>query len=162
VKTRPGERNERGASLIEFALVCPLLVLLLFGIVDFGTVFGEYLELRSAAREGARLAAVDNGCAADPGGCPADPARRHADLVAATREAATGLVDSTAVAVGISLPEGREVGKPVVVCLNLTVRSRTGIFASILDGRTLRSSARMRLEQAATFAQGTTSPPPSC
>jgi Flp pilus assembly protein TadG len=47
--------SERGAELIEFALVFPLLLLLVLGMVDFGFLFQRYEVLTNAAREGARL-----------------------------------------------------------------------------------------------------------
>jgi Flp pilus assembly protein TadG len=51
--------RDDGAVLVEFALVAPLLFLLIFAIIDFGWVFGQHLDVRHGAREGARLAAVD-------------------------------------------------------------------------------------------------------
>jgi Flp pilus assembly protein TadG len=51
-------RNERGAAIVEFALVVPLLLLLLWGIVDIGRAFYTLNNLASAVREGARTAAV--------------------------------------------------------------------------------------------------------
>lgn len=51
-------RHERGASLVEFALVVPLLTMFLFGIVQFGLAYDMKQSVNSAAREGARLAAV--------------------------------------------------------------------------------------------------------
>ncbi len=51
-------REEKGASSLEFALVMPLLVLIIFGIIQFGIVYNHYLAITHAAREGARLAAV--------------------------------------------------------------------------------------------------------
>ena len=53
-------RHEGGASLVEFALIAPLLILLLLGIIEFGYLFGQYNEVRHSAREGARYAAVSN------------------------------------------------------------------------------------------------------
>lgn len=50
--------NERGQATVELALVLPVLLLILFGIMEFGRVFSSYLILTNAAREGARLAAV--------------------------------------------------------------------------------------------------------
>jgi Flp pilus assembly protein TadG len=48
-------KSERGAELIEFALIVPILVLLLAGIFDFGMMFRAYEVVTNAAREGARV-----------------------------------------------------------------------------------------------------------
>src|SRR5437588_12608003 len=53
-------RQEDGTSLVEFALVLPLLLLLLFAIVDFGKAINYWLDETHLANEGARWAAVDN------------------------------------------------------------------------------------------------------
>lgn len=52
------KRNERGASLIEFALVLPILLALVIGIIEFGWIFNGYITITGAAREGARFAVV--------------------------------------------------------------------------------------------------------
>jgi len=52
------KKNERGASLIEFALVAPLLIFLVMGIVEFGWIFNGYVTLNGAVREGARIASI--------------------------------------------------------------------------------------------------------
>ena len=49
---------DRGAAAVEFALVFPLLLLIVFGIIDFGRALNAQITLTQAAREGARLAAV--------------------------------------------------------------------------------------------------------
>jgi Flp pilus assembly protein TadG len=51
-------RSERGAEVIEFALVLPLLLLIVFGIVDFGFLFQRYVVVTNAAMEGARVAVL--------------------------------------------------------------------------------------------------------
>lgn len=51
-------RSERGAELIEFAIVAPLLILLMAGIFDFGMMFRTYEIVTNAAREGARVAVL--------------------------------------------------------------------------------------------------------
>jgi Flp pilus assembly protein TadG len=53
-------RSERGAALVEFAIVLPVLLLLVFGIIDLGRLLYTYNNLTSAVREGARLAAVQS------------------------------------------------------------------------------------------------------
>jgi Flp pilus assembly protein TadG len=58
-------RSERGAELIEMALVLPLLLLVIVGIIDFGFLFARYEVLTNAAREGARIAVLPGYAAAD-------------------------------------------------------------------------------------------------
>ena len=53
-----GENNNRGAVLVEFAIVLPIFILILIGTVEFGIVLHDYSLLQSASREGARAAAV--------------------------------------------------------------------------------------------------------
>lgn len=55
-----GERSRgtHGASAVEFALVLPVLVLFLFGIIQFGLAFNRSQGMHAAAREGARLASI--------------------------------------------------------------------------------------------------------
>lgn len=54
----PGRSREDGAAAVELALVLPLLLLLVFGIIDFGRLFNAQITLSAAAREGARWAAL--------------------------------------------------------------------------------------------------------
>jgi Flp pilus assembly protein TadG len=51
-------REERGQSMTELALVLPVLMLILFGIIQLGIVFNNYVALTDAVRAGARVAAV--------------------------------------------------------------------------------------------------------
>jgi Flp pilus assembly protein TadG len=57
-KTPQRLRDSRGQTMVEFALVLPLLALFLFGIIQFGIVFNHYLDLTDAVRAGARKAVV--------------------------------------------------------------------------------------------------------
>jgi hypothetical protein len=50
--------QEAGQTLVEFALVLPILLVMIFGLVDFGRAFYTWLLVTNAAREGARTAAV--------------------------------------------------------------------------------------------------------
>jgi Flp pilus assembly protein TadG len=51
-------QDERGQNLVEFALIVPFFLLLVFAIVDFGMGFHAYITITNSAREGARLGAV--------------------------------------------------------------------------------------------------------
>ncbi|HVR33225.1 MAG TPA: TadE/TadG family type IV pilus assembly protein [Acidimicrobiia bacterium] len=56
--TSNGETGERGAALIEFALLLPLLLMLLLGIVSVGIAYNHQISITHAARESARFAAT--------------------------------------------------------------------------------------------------------
>ena len=49
---------DRGAAAVEMALVMPILILMVMGIIDFGRIFNGEIQLSQAAREGARVAAL--------------------------------------------------------------------------------------------------------
>ena len=51
-------RSQKGQSLTEFALALPILVLLLFAVIQFGIVFNNYVTLTDATRAGARKGTV--------------------------------------------------------------------------------------------------------
>lgn len=55
---RPPVRRDRGAAAVEMALVFPLIVFLVFAIIDFGRMFNTQITLTEAAREGARATAL--------------------------------------------------------------------------------------------------------
>jgi Flp pilus assembly protein TadG len=56
--TRKPHRNEQGQTMVEFTLVLPVLMVVLFGIIQFGITFNNYVALTDAVRAGARTAAV--------------------------------------------------------------------------------------------------------
>jgi Flp pilus assembly protein TadG len=58
-------RNRRGAAAIEFAMVLPVLIALLFGIIEYGWIFFQQSNILAAAREGARY-----GVTFEQGGSP--------------------------------------------------------------------------------------------
>lgn len=57
-------RTEDGAAAVEFALIVGLLSILVFGLLEYGIAFWQVQNLRAAAREGARVAAVRGDTAA--------------------------------------------------------------------------------------------------
>lgn len=92
-------RNENGQSMTEFALVLPVLAMLLFAIFQFGIVFYNYVQITDATRAGARKAAVSRDTP--------DPA---ASATAMVRSSANGLDQSNLdVAVNSSFTRGSDV-----------------------------------------------------
>lgn len=51
---------DRGAAAVEMAVVLPVLLLVLFGLIDFGRAFNEQIQLSQAAREAVRVVAMGN------------------------------------------------------------------------------------------------------
>jgi Flp pilus assembly protein TadG len=62
-------RSQQGQSLTEFALVMPILALLLFAVIQFGIAFNNYVTLTDATRAGARKAAVGRQLTDPVGSC---------------------------------------------------------------------------------------------
>jgi len=58
VRKHRGRRHARGSTIVEFAVVLPLLLTLLFGIMEYGWMFSVRQTLQNAAREGCRLAVL--------------------------------------------------------------------------------------------------------
>jgi Flp pilus assembly protein TadG len=53
-------RNEKGQTMVEFTLVLPILCVVLFGVIQMGILFHDYITLTDATRAGARVAAVSS------------------------------------------------------------------------------------------------------
>ncbi|MHB1593083.1 MAG: TadE/TadG family type IV pilus assembly protein [Streptosporangiaceae bacterium] len=106
--------RDRGAVAVEFALLLPLLLLIIFGIIDFGRAFNAQVTLTQAAREGARLEAL---------GQP--------NVVSRTQGAATGL-SNVAVTIVSSCPAnaGPGVNAEVRVSYDFTFATPIGAIAS--------------------------------
>ena len=65
-KPRIRFRSQRGQAMTEFAIIAPILLLILMGIMQLGVVYNNWVTLTDAARAGARKAAVcRSGCSPD-------------------------------------------------------------------------------------------------
>jgi Flp pilus assembly protein TadG len=142
-------QDERGAALVEFALVLPVLILLLFGMLQFGLVFNYWIDETHLANEGARWAAVNNW----PGsGSLQQYIRGQADSNELRNNAH----------VCISFPNGtKNVGDPVQVDMTYTAGIPVvhSISTALFDGRipsTVKVAGRsvMRLEAVPNYSAG--------
>jgi Flp pilus assembly protein TadG len=108
-------RSKRGASLVELALVLPVLLLLVGGVADFGRAFYTYIALTNASREGARAASNY-------------PQTQYEAYVkqAAIDEASSGGVTITAANVTISRPAGVVSGQPIRVTVQGQITTIVG------------------------------------
>jgi Flp pilus assembly pilin Flp len=136
--------GESGQAVVEFALVVPLICLLIVAIFHFGKVMNYWLDLNHVASEGARKAAV-NTFASDG---EYDAFLRDRLETTELRTGGTPSIPNPAT-IAICLTEGPDVGDPVTVQVAADY-SLPFIGATI----TLRGSATMRMEQSADFAGG--------
>ena len=139
---RRGLRGEQGQAAVEFAMVVPLLCIMIIGIFHFGKVMNYWLDLNHVASEGARKAAV-NTYASDG---DYDTYLRSRLETTELRTGGTPSIPNPAT-IAVCLTEGPDVGDPVTVQVAADY-SLPFIGATI----TLRGSATMRMEQAADFS----------
>jgi Flp pilus assembly protein TadG len=128
-------RDERGASLVEFALVLPLLVVLLFGIIEASWAFAQQNDVRHGAREGARLATVDFGNVATI-------AQEVCDRMDVVYPSETPTVTLTPI-----LPGAGGLGDTAQITVSSSPGSLTGVIDAVFGGLTMSSTIEFRLEQ---------------
>ncbi|MGE5485126.1 MAG: TadE/TadG family type IV pilus assembly protein [Ignavibacteriales bacterium] len=131
-KERRVHSGEKGTALVEMALVLPVFLLILLGIMEFGLAINAYVTVQHAAREGARLGIMG---ASD------------AEITARVHDAAYP-VDPARIGVTI-LPEPalRERGQPLTVSVEYTHEFLTPLVSSVVGGSVvLESSVDMRIE----------------
>lgn len=144
-------RGSRGQSLIEFVLMMPILMIMIFGIIDFGMGLRSYISLTNATREGARFAAVGNPAGAYPTDCDGTTSTSSIGRVCVTME---GLGLSNLNSVSVSYPNGNAPGNSVIVAADYTYNFITPLGGLIRffsggtfpDTLSLNTSADMRLE----------------
>ncbi|HKX75315.1 MAG TPA: TadE/TadG family type IV pilus assembly protein [Acidimicrobiia bacterium] len=147
-KARSG--SDRGATLIEFAILAPLLFLFLFGIIEFGWLFARNVNVSHGAREGARLAIVDFGNANA--------------IVAETCDRMTLATMGNPSAVDVTLGRAdatgngsaNDVGDYAIVTVTAPGTSLTGLFNWALPPTLqLTSTAEILIEQSPSWSTGT-------
>ena len=114
--------SDRGAVMVEFALILPILLMLVVGIIEFGRAYNTQIALQGAAREGARALALDDSASS------------------AVSSAAGG------VAMSISSSSGCPAGNPDTAYASVTTSTQFtfGIPFVSLGSKTLNATASMR------------------
>jgi Flp pilus assembly protein TadG len=146
--SRALRRDQRGTAVVEFALVAPILFLLVFGILDFGRALNYYNQLTQLAGQGARAAAVNQ----NPDGTgPASGTSIQTQL--ATTYATGGLNNGIRVCInGSSAPTQ---GQPVTVQATYQFNFLPLISAAVGGASiTLTATQSERQEATATYATG--------
>lgn len=124
--------GDRGAAAVEFALVVPILLLLVFGIIDYGAVYADSISARNGVREAARQGVVSN---FNNGGTTL------ADVATAARSN-IGAISGTASTKAFA-PNGWVKGKPLVVCAEIP---NPGIIRFVPLPNQLRARVELSIE----------------
>ena len=153
---RARARDDRGAVLIEAAFLLPFLFALLFGIIDFGFTFNDWISVRQGGRDGLRQMIVKTNPANPAGGAWACPeggggpmAGTDAQAVMCFTKMRVGLDQhKTAVKVYYDTAAGASftAGKPVKICVQYRTASLTRAYASILDNKVLDTEVESLIE----------------
>ncbi len=138
---RTARTKTRGVAIVEFALIAPLLFLLLFGIIEFGFVFNDYQSVRQGVRDATRSAVVNNvsNCSAGDG----------TDDLMCLVEQRIGLPGDTRVRIDVTAANPGIPGDrgSIKVCVQRQIRSVTGIVSPFLNNRYISTEVTMRVER---------------
>jgi Flp pilus assembly protein TadG len=125
-------KSQKGQALVEMAFILPLLLMVLFGIIDFGRVFHAYLTLDHAGREGARLASLQGD---------------NSDIQTRINSTATGLDTGKLIVSLDPIDKSKRLsGTDVTVKLTYTIDFLTPFINSLAKPITLTDTTVMRVE----------------
>lgn len=127
------DENDRGVAVVEFALIMPLLLMLVFGAIQFGLLFNRQQALHASAREGARLASL--------------PSSTNAEITARAVGALDGIplgTPTVTITPNLSQPCENRLGQTVIV--EVTVPTTIEIPMWGTESKTLRGRGEFRCE----------------
>lgn len=124
-------KNNRGQALVEFALILPVLMLLIVGVMEFGLIINQYMVVTEAAREGARSAALGDS---------------NATITTVVKTAASQ-IDTSQLTVTVSPATTRVRGSGVTVTVQKPIKTITKLINPFFPaGFTVQGMATMRVE----------------
>ena len=130
-------RDSKGASAVEFALVAPMLFLVLFGTLQYGLYFFDAHGTRTGVREAAREGVVKtfSACGGESAELP--------KLKCTTKDLIDAITGPTAVKV--HAPNGWQRGEPLVVCAMVKSEGAVGLLP-MPNGGLITSKTQMSIE----------------
>ncbi len=131
MRGRSDIRSQRGQTMVEFAMVLPILALLLFGVIQFGIAFNNYITLTDAVRAASRKAAVSR-----------QSPTRDADIQTALSDSASDLDASKLSAPTVT--STWQHGDPVTVCA--TYPYDINLLGMVVASGNLKSCTKERVE----------------
>jgi Flp pilus assembly protein TadG len=131
---RKSRKKRRGAAVVEFAVVAPVFITLVFGMIEYGRMVMVQQLLVNAAREGARVAILDGSTTA-------------ATQSTVTTYLSNASVSGVTVTVSPNPPSSATYGAPVTVTVTVPFSQVSWIPTPMfLSGKTLTATSVMRRE----------------
>jgi len=148
-------RDERGQGVVEFALILPALLLILVGILEFGSIYSDVISMRQGVREAGRQGSVGNvGSTPDCGLSPDDSPSADMKSLMCLAKAQAGVGDGIKLRVKFANEDLTLTGSPtfkpgnaIIICAVYPLQSLTGMFQPFLNGRNARTKAAFRIEK---------------
>lgn len=141
IRARRRARREDGQAYVEFALVLPILLLIVMGIVQFGTAFKDYIALTDSVRVGARQAAVSRSIQ--------DPNQR-VPLIEQKMKDAAGTLDGSKMVITVKPWDPTTSTEAWVASGDVTVRAsyplKINLFGIVVFDSTMNSRTTERVE----------------
>jgi Flp pilus assembly protein TadG len=127
-------RNRRAAAAVEFAIVAPIFLLMVFGMIEYGRMVMVYQILTNASREGARAAVLDG-------------ATTSSVTTSVNTYLSNAMLNGATVTVAPNPPSNAEYGDPVSVTVSVPFSQVSWLPSPMyLGGKTLTSTTVMRRE----------------
>ncbi|WP_051423485.1 TadE/TadG family type IV pilus assembly protein [Arthrobacter sp. MA-N2] len=126
--------RERGAAAVEFALVLPLLLSMVLGVIDFGVALSQSVNLQGSARESARQGVTQG------------------DVIASANQA-SGLLDTSKLQVKFVVDTSGGAPGVMVVCMRYPQSSISGFYSWVLNSN-FEAKAVMKMEGTAAVTSG--------
>ena len=127
-------KKRRGAAAVEFAVVAPVFLLLVFGMIEYGRMVMVQQVITNASREGARAGVLDGSSNADV-------------LSVVDQYLSSGSITGATITVTPTNPEDAEFGDPVTVTVDIPFSQVSWLPSPMyLGGKTLSATTVMRRE----------------
>jgi len=146
--TRLRRPAHRGQTLVEFALILPIFILVLVGIFDMGRAVYQYNVISNAARQGMRLAIVDQNTTAIT-----NEAVQHALGMATAGNVTVQFIDTanaTTYNTCSAAPTGCHIGWQVVVTVTSDYTAATPVIGNLVGTISMASTSKQVIESVYT------------
>lgn len=140
---KPAQASERGAAAVEFALIVPVLIVMIFGMVDMGMAINAQAIVGNAAREGARAASFNGANVTATTTVVTSATKNLIGTAATTTITCQAIGTATTINCSTASP-----GDSVVVQVNYTYKWLTPGVLGLPGQSPIAATSQMRIESA--------------